>query len=731
MMKLKEIYGNLARLLSNENLTVVHKNNVDTAAFDAVNRVLTLPIWEGLSDDAYQLLVGHETGHALYSPHSSPDNFKNIPESCIQVVEDARIEKLMKRRYPGMKRTFYNGYKFLYNKGFFDLNDQDINEMSFPDRVNLYFKIGSVEGVDRIDFTPEEKEIVDEIESVESFEDTLKAAERLYQHCKNMFSGQSNGSGDGGSSKKQKIKVKLNTSGTPQSGGGMSIPMPSVEFENESEDSKDSGDQSEGDNESGDSKDSEDSNGNGSKPSNGDSENSEETKDQAGSSGGQQGSQNVEDMIKTNSSLEEALKNLVKPGSEIHYVTEPKFNLDDYVVSPSTLKKDMNFIESAYDFNNTKTIMDNVISEYKTFKKEARKEVNYLVKEFECKKAADSYSRIQESKTGVLDTLTLHQFKYSDDIFKKNTTVPEGKNHGLIFILDWSGSMEHCILDTCKQLFKLLWFCRQVAIPFEVYAFSSQYKSSNYNSWASTKSHNTIRIPPGSTSLLNFISSKSRASVIDQQMQDLYVLATTVSPKAHYHLRKLCPNKLSLGGTPLNETLICLKAMIPQFQQKNRIQKLNCIILTDGEGCHLNRVDKKSKNYGISCISEDCYFLDEKLKTTYQFPNYYSSSKYTDVFLRNLKDNYPNVNFIGMRLINSGQVRGFAKMHTNDEKLISKIMTDFDKEQSCSITTTGYSSYFGISIKNNNNSTFTSLGGMMKTMKLNTKILSEFVSIIA
>jgi hypothetical protein len=56
--------------------------------------------------------------------------------------------------------------------------------------------------------------------------------------------------------------------------------------------------------------------------------------------------------------------------------------------------------------------------------------------------------------------------------FKKVTTLADGKNHGLVFVLDWSGSMSDVMSDTVKQLFNLIWFCKKVAIPFEVYAFT-------------------------------------------------------------------------------------------------------------------------------------------------------------------------------------------------------------------------------------------------------------------
>ena len=105
-------------------------------------------------------------------------------------------------------------------------------------------------------------------------------------------------------------------------------------------------------------------------------------------------------------------------------------------------------------------------TEFNKFKKDAQKEVNYLVKEFECKKSAAAYARATTSRTGILDTAVLHTYKFNEDLFKKVSVVPDGKNHGLIFILDWSGSMQNVMMDTIKQLFNLVWFCKKVNIPF-------------------------------------------------------------------------------------------------------------------------------------------------------------------------------------------------------------------------------------------------------------------------
>ena len=115
-MDIKQSKSILARLLAKENLTVQHKN-IPTAYFDTKNRLLALPIWKDMSTDLYDLLTGHEVGHALYTPTAGwhdqvqdkdfGDHFKGF----LNVLEDARIEKLIKRQYPGLRKNFYNAYQ--------------------------------------------------------------------------------------------------------------------------------------------------------------------------------------------------------------------------------------------------------------------------------------------------------------------------------------------------------------------------------------------------------------------------------------------------------------------------------------------------------------------------------------------------------------------------------------------------------------------------------------------
>ncbi len=144
----QEIKSQLAKLLATEDLIVEHKQ-VETASFNVETRVLVLPLWEKASSEVYDMLVAHEVGHALFTPCEDwLDRYPEIPPSFVNVVEDARIEKLMKSKYAGLPKTFFNGYKELQGMDFFKLSDIDVNEMGIADRLNLYFKIGNFIDID-------------------------------------------------------------------------------------------------------------------------------------------------------------------------------------------------------------------------------------------------------------------------------------------------------------------------------------------------------------------------------------------------------------------------------------------------------------------------------------------------------------------------------------------------------------------------------------------------------
>ena len=723
-----EIKSQLAKLLATEDLVVEHKK-VSTACFNVHTRVLTLPLWEKASNMVYDLLVGHEVGHALFTPDEDWSETAKVPQQFVNVVEDARIEKLMKRKYAGLAKTFFNGYKELNEDDFFQIADGDITTFNLADRVNLYFKIGNFI---TLDFNPEEQEIVNLIGACESFADALIAAEELYKYCKKE--------------KEQQQKVADFDSHETQ-GNSQSPANDFVETnDSSSEQEKESGNSSE--------KDPTESNG-------GTAQGDQTPVKSAGDKDDPE--------VRTADSLEDKIRDLVNDdGYDNVYVEIPRVNLNTIIGKNSEVHKDIDYsFEYQQKLHNDcgkekGFVPVNLYKEsdidFKKFKSSAQKEVNYLVKEFECRKAADQYARTSTARTGVLDTTRLHTYKYNEDLFKKVSVIPDGKNHGLVFVLDWSGSMADVMLDTCKQLFNLVWFCKKVSIPFEVYAFTNEWRRGEYDYEndrylaADRQPHyqkkDSLICIDETFAMMNMITSKVSGKELEHQMLNIWRLAYCFGRS--YSSPYTYSSRLCLSGTPLNEALITLHQILPKFQKENKLQKVQCIVLTDGEANQLvyhkevKRHWEKEPRLGTGYIHPMSTFLrDRKLGSTYRFGHGYHD--FTDVLLRNLKDKFSSTNFIGIRVLEGRNVSRFIQMyHSHNDKQYEKIQSDWKKFKSFNITNSGYDAYFGLSsvalsqdtefevaedaTKSQIKSAFVK---SLKTKKLNKKVLGEFISLVA
>ena len=723
-----EIKGMLAKLLATEDIIIEHKK-VDTACFNVETRCLTLPLWEKASDNIYTLLCAHEVGHARETPNIDWTEGNDIPPQYVNIVEDARVEKLMKRRYNGLSKTFYTGYKELHEQDFFCLGDDDLSTYNFADRVNLYFKIGNFVS---LSFNSKEQELLDVIAKAETFDDVLEASKLLYEYTKE---------------EQKELEKIANVSLSSSSGGSSSSDSAPIQMNTSSEEGE------------------------------GESSQSQQTSGNTDDSPNAQG-QNVkvepssidekpkEPEVRTMKSLEEKVKTLNSTFTtdEIKYVEIPKLNLNTVIASNEEIHKE---IDNCFNYqlsNSSSDLFKDPDLEYKKFKVSAQKEVGYLVKEFECRKAADSYSRSSISRTGVLNTSRLHLYKFSEDLFKKVTVVPDGKNHGLIFILDWSGSMQNIMMDTCKQLFNLIWFCKKLSIPFDVYAFTGEWARTSYD--YQTQKYSPVSIEKHYASqegllyvdehftLMNLLTSKVSTSKFEHQMKNIWRVISYWKGHYNYTIKYSIPYRLSLSGTPLNESLVALHEIIPQFKKKNKIQKVHTIILTDGEAPTLNFYVKLKYNdsdefrYGINSIRTPNFYLrDRELGTTYKFFPRDACYPYnfTDTLLKNLRDKFPTVSFIGIRVLEGGYYRHFVDMfHQRSDKQFDKIEDDWKKHKSFIITKSGYHAYFGMSsnaLSQDNefevveNATKTQIKSAftksLKTKKMNKKILSEFVSLIA
>ena len=738
-----EVKGQLAKLLATEDL-IVESKKVETACFNVHTRVLTLPMWDKASNNVYDALVGHEVGHALFTPDSNWFEEIDIPMGIVNVVEDARIEKMMKRKYAGLSKTFYSGYHELSDSDFFKIQGKNLNTFNFADRVNLYYKIGNYNDIplknDR------EKELLSMVGATETFEDVLDVSKLLHEYCKQEIEDM-----------KKELEQKMEEEEQAQMFGGSGSGLGGSSDENSDEEINNDTqyqvvDAEEEEDDESDFEDQPSSNISISQiPA---AELDAAIQKIEGGEGG------IE--ISSATALDRSIQNLNKSDSvQNEYFELPQVNTGHIIIDNAhihkcielewseqiTNKKTHQYLESEYD--PSKYVLESLNDarkDFKDFKKSAQKEVNYLVKEFEMKKSASAYARAATSRTGVLDTTKLHTYKYNEDLFKKVTVLPDGKNHGLVFILDWSGSMNSVMLDTVKQLYNLIWFCRKIQVPFEVYAFTNCYP--NPNTKTSYEVKEGVAQIDGSFSLMNLLTHKVNTKTLESQMENIYLIAKALAWQYtnYYNI----PLGMGLSGTPLNETLVCLHEILPQFKKDNQVEKVQCVILTDGEAHPLRFHHEFSHRWGEECekymgtsyIGENCILRDRKTGNTYAFDD--NSFTMTDVLLQNLRDKFTDVNFIGFRILPPREASYFAKRYVEYGDELEKIMKVWRKEKSFAIKKSGYHVYFGLSASAlDSDDTFEVKEDATKTdikkaffkslkgKKMNKKILSEFIEFVA
>ena len=711
-MSTKEIKGNLARLLATENLIVEHRK-VPTASFDVDRRVLTLPMWDKASDVVFDMLVGHEVGHALFTPNEDWRDIADCPKDFVNVIEDARIEKLMKRKYPGLRKSFAGGYQELNDRDFFSVANEDIDSFSLIDRINLHFKIGASA---LIPFSIEEQVFVARTDLAETFEEVLQIAVDVHEF-----------------SKQEKV---------------MDIPAPQPsESETESTDGEETEQQTEAQAESSD-EDQPNTQG-GASSSGADLEDvRDDWYDEDGNLMDDEGGFEGGDTSETQRAFDNASENLSSRhvNNPIYVEIPNKIDLDKHVVDWTTLH---DWIDSqAYEAEK----YEDVDSKYLEFRKQSQKEVNYLVKEFECRKSADAYARAGQSKTGVLDTSKLHTYRYNEDIFKKITVLPDGKNHGLLFLLDWSGSMQYELMATVKQVLNLTAFCKKVQIPFEVYAFTNEWTLAeramsgdtsyeDYSYPGLTK--NEIYLHEGRFHLMNFVSSRSNARDYERMCKNLFREASIYTQYSNYSQTLGC----QLSGTPLNEAIVMMNYIIPDFKQKNDLQKVNLCILSDGEGCsagygHEIYVDHKDE-YRVVPRRIDWYQVlrDRKTGRTYSQFEY---DNVTNTFIQQLRDRHPEVNVIGFRILAGSQLQSFVGKYASYEGY-GAIQKQWKKEKSAIISNTkAFTALYAISNNSLNQSTeFNVESGakkgeisrafkkMLGSKSTNKKLLNSFIEYVS
>ena len=516
----------LAKLLAKENLAVQH-GNYSTASFDVENRVLRLPLWEDKGKDVYDLLVGHEVGHALYTPadgwHDSEKKIGKIPRAYLNIVEDIRIERKIQETYPGIVRPFTAGYARLFDDNLFGTDDRDINESGLMDRLNVHSK---GRGYVPVEFSDEEAPLVKEAMEVQTWDDVLKICQKLYDW----------------------IDENEEDKELPE-GTGADFPSNDMDGDDDAETE----------------------NTQGTTPPEDDEEMDEEGE---GDNGGESEEESKEDKYDKESKqsmyssgiTEENLEKIV-----FTYKEAAAFRMEWCEENPGEIEY------SAYG-------NPAVATDWEKSKAALNSTANLLAKDFERKKAAFEYSRATTSKTGKLDPLKLHAYKTSEDIFLTTTQLAQAKSHGIMMFMDLSGSMCDIIEDVTNQAISIAMFCRKVNIPFEVYSFTT-------SGWHGRELQDEIVVKGNEIDdltkikVVEMFSSKMNNRTFDEAAKEAFGIS-----KAHSYRRDstyyIAGGQLhqidAMGSTPLIQTTILAAKLTNEFQKRHAIQKTNVMILTDG-----------------------------------------------------------------------------------------------------------------------------------------------------
>ena len=663
-MELIDSKSILAKLMATENLTV-EQRAISTACFDVENRVLTVPILDNqISSQLYDLFMGHEVGHALYTPavELKENLVAGIDGSIINVVEDSRIERKIKQKYPGLSKSFVKGYTELVERDFFETNNKDLNDMNLVDRINIHCKGGPGQG---IKFNGVERYLLDKVENTQTFDDVIEVSKEIIEYMKKELKEKKQ--------KKQKGKQKQGPNGNP---GDSEVPDEDFDFNPQNKQQDEEENQPNTDS-SGSSEENKDKNKEKSEAgSDADTEDEEKGKSEQLKSHTDEAFRKNESQLFDNKARDYAYANI--PDFDVEKTI---FDYKDFYTKYKKGSSDGQYFSSKKDFDK--------------IRQESSKVVSYLVKEFELRKNADQLKKASMAKTGDLDMSKIFSYKFNEDIFKKISITPNGKSHGLVMLLDWSGSMGNHISNTMKQLFNLVLFCKKVNIPYEVYAFTSD-----------TLSDYTFRFEPkvGDLSLSHF----TMMNILSSRMSStefIYAGAVLCSLANIGRSEGVClPHWTTLSSTPLNQAIICAMKLVPEFQKKNRLQVVNTVFLTDGdsdavEGVYREEVSGLTGHRWINYKS--IYGVDTLVirhpKTKHQETIKHCSygSNVTTALVKMLKT-LTNCNIIGFYVLAGNEFnRKVGKFHkVLTDKDYNTLIAEFRKENYSLVTSAGFDEYY-------------------------------------
>lgn len=569
----------LPKLLAKEDITIRH-GNYHTAWFDVKNRVLGLPNWKDMGKDVYDLLCGHEVGHALFTPesgwHDSPEKLKGAPRSYLNVIEDARIEREIRNTYPGLIAAMQRGYKELLKREFFgDIHNLEWHEIKLIDKINLKTKLGSM--ID-VPFNSEEQVFLDRAFANKNWDQVVQLAKDILKYTQEnqeeLLKPQELPQviQDLIDQIEEKEEQQQEEQDQGPQGGHDDYPADQEEKEEEEAPASEEGEQQV---ETQDSEEKEE-------PT---LEDLQEELKQLASQPEHQPDADISDTDEAFRSKEETLIDRGN-GEGFTIINELRpYHIKNAVIGYDELKKERQYAAKLRDIDSEYKKED-----FKKYVKDVKRSVNFAVKEFEQRKAAYRYTRATTAKTGRLDVGKLWSYKTSEDIFSQVTTLADAKNHGMIMLVDYSGSMSASMPYVMDQLLHMIHFCKAVQIPFDVYGFTTQSSAFDYDNEEFRSQLQDGDLDMNRLSMpLVCSSSLNKKDFIDSIF--------------HMFLRKedsywddIAPIGYSeqYGSTPLDQALIVSHHLVKEFKQKHRVEKMNFVTFTDGDANGMSAMQMKA-----------------------------------------------------------------------------------------------------------------------------------------
>jgi hypothetical protein len=616
-----ESKSQLAKLMATENLTVVHQK-IPTAMIDIKSRTVYLPIWQDMSGFMYDLLTGHEVGHALYTPQEGLHNAVVLNnkgrnyKSFLNVVEDARIEKKIQRRYPGLKSSFTKAYSELFARDFFGLRGRSVNDLPFIDRLNIFTKS---QYTYKTKFNDEEKVFVARAKALETWEQVVALADDIYAYSKveqglkspeasqdkdTLSFGEQDDDEDfdpaDGSTRSHPIEDDEDEAGESDENG-----VPDENGEPESDDGEGESDENESD-ETGEN-----------------AVGAEEAEEKSSGETDSQQDPEFEPSCETDENYRENEGNLVDVNCKPYkYLNFPKPILKNIITPAARVQQLLSdHFKTEMRYQKDGKMMELV----NKFKRKNERYVGLLAKEFEMRKAASKYAKAKISDTGDINVNKLATYKFDDNIFRKIMSVPNGKSHGLVLLLDYSGSMSRNMAGSIEQILVLTMFCRKVNIPFVVYAFGNNVNVRRIDSGLESYDWNVFMSSPegaqwsknegdmemSSLHLREYLSSDMNSKTYNQALHNMILLRESFIHGGYGFAR---PMSEQLSNTPLNEALIATASIMQEFKQRRKLDMTSLVVVHDGDADSVDYFIENGKRGFVDVQNDNVVFNDRSEK---------------------------------------------------------------------------------------------------------------------